>query len=431
MNIDFGSTPPADTSKLWVPLATKPSNISLQTGVDVGDFASKTINIVDTNGNQASIPQYSGIADDGNGGWYCFGGGAGAGSYYGRSSNFIWHISRSGVLTKLTETLVHKSAGPVCIRSSGDIYIFGGTDSTTYYNVRGFPMIQKFNISSKTTTLVWKNDTKYETSAGGPWNGAKVFKWKEYIILCGGSWYSGDPMISGSSGSYGGNAIRFFKPSTNEFVGYRILSGEQYQYSTLVCAIAENTVAAADTGETKGYLYNVETKTAEIKIPYFGGHARSFATESSIPMHFLGNSYTLASDGNIYEYFPERNHFAETASKQVEARPNPYAYGCGYNDGYAYVGSGNKLYEIALKTPLNDNNMIIALDIQGTAWKALNTKDTQASVYPIKVLVGDTDGWAVQKDAYLYNTTTNKWTKLDGSSTYQDMLNALNIMGVN
>ena len=27
LNIDYGSTPPTDTAKLWVPLTTKPSNV--------------------------------------------------------------------------------------------------------------------------------------------------------------------------------------------------------------------------------------------------------------------------------------------------------------------------------------------------------------------------------------------------------------------
>lgn len=29
LNIDFGSTPPADTSKLWVPLGKKPDKVSV------------------------------------------------------------------------------------------------------------------------------------------------------------------------------------------------------------------------------------------------------------------------------------------------------------------------------------------------------------------------------------------------------------------
>lgn len=151
---------------------------------------------------------------------------------------------------------------------------------------------------------------------------------------------------------------------------------------------------------------------------------------SSIPMYFLGNSYTLASDGNVYEYFPDVNHFSETSSKALAITPNSNYWSCGYNDGYAYIPYGQTMWEVALKTPLANNNMIIALDIQGSVWKALNTKDTQANVYPIKVLVGDATGYAETKDAYLYDSKTSKWTKLDGSSTYQDMLNALNIMGV-
>ena len=77
LNIDFGTTPPSDTSKLWVPLNNKPSNISLQTGVDVGDFAVKNISITYASGASGSIPQDSGTAEDGEGGFYCFGGGEG------------------------------------------------------------------------------------------------------------------------------------------------------------------------------------------------------------------------------------------------------------------------------------------------------------------------------------------------------------------
>lgn len=29
LNIDFGATPPTDTSKLWVPLAKKPDKVSV------------------------------------------------------------------------------------------------------------------------------------------------------------------------------------------------------------------------------------------------------------------------------------------------------------------------------------------------------------------------------------------------------------------
>ena len=38
LNIDFGSTPPVDTSKLWVPLANKPIRITNSYSLIVEDF---------------------------------------------------------------------------------------------------------------------------------------------------------------------------------------------------------------------------------------------------------------------------------------------------------------------------------------------------------------------------------------------------------
>ena len=67
--------------------------------------------------------------------------------------------------------------------------------------------------------------------------------------------------------------------------------------------------------------------------------------------------------------------------------------------------------------------MIVTLDIEGVPWKALNSSNAQATVYPIKVLVGNSAGYAEEKIAYLYDASTSKWTKLDGSSTYQDIDN--------
>ena len=37
LNIDFGATPPADTSKLWVPLVIKPNSVECSPVLDYGD----------------------------------------------------------------------------------------------------------------------------------------------------------------------------------------------------------------------------------------------------------------------------------------------------------------------------------------------------------------------------------------------------------
>lgn len=428
LNIDFGTTPPSDTSKLWVPLAQKPSSISLQTGVDSGDFAVKNISITYASGASGSIPQYSGTAEDGEGGFYCFGGGEGrvANVYGPKATKHIWYVSPNGVIQTLSQELLYASASPRCARVGRNIYIFGGSKSPGNY-ANGLPMIQKFNIDTKVTELIWSNDTKYDSSAGGPWANSKLFKWGKYLVLCGGSNSLDDPLVS----AYGSKCIRFFNVDTNEFNGYLINSN--VDSSSHLYAIAKNSVAGGYSSNANGYVYNLEKRSGQLKAQNANSlpDKTRICSSDSIPMYFLGKSYTLASNGNIYEYFEETNYFSSSAIKTVNVRISENYYSWCYNDdGHVFIPYGGTIFDLAIKTPLANNNMIIALDIEGAAWKALNTNDISAIVYPIKVLVGDATGYAETKDAYLYDNATSKWTKLDGSSTYQDMVTALATLGV-
>ena len=426
LNIDFGTTPPSDTSKLWVPLSQKPSSISLQTGVDSGDFAVKNISITYASGASGAIPQYSGTAEDGEGGFYCFGGGERNVYNDPKATKHIWYVSPNGVIQTLSQELLYESATASCARVGRNIYIFGGSKRTASY-VRGLPMIQKFNIDTKVTELIWSDDTQYTSSAGGPWSFAKLFKWGKYLVLCGGSNNVRDPIAS----NYGSRCIRFFNVDTNEFKGY-LINGT-VDSSSYLYAIAKNSVAGGHYSADNGYVYNLEKRSGQLKAQNANSlpDKTAICSFSSIPMYFLGKSYTLASNGKIYEYFEDTNYFSSSAIKTVNVTVSA-DYGWCYNDdGHVFIPRGGTIFDLAIKTPLANNNMIIALDIEGTAWKALNTNDISAVVYPIKVLVGDATGYAETKDAYLYDSKTSKWTKLDGSSTYQDMLNALNIMGVN
>lgn len=424
LNIDFGSTPPTDTSKLWVPLSTKPSNISLQTGVDVGDFAVTKIDLVNESGATAAYPLYSGIADDGDGGWYCFGSGGGPATYGGaKASKAIWHINRSGVTKSITQQLTVGVVTPACVRYGRDIYICGGCNENTTYNNRGWPYIQKFNVDTKETTVMYNNPTGLTStgSSEGPYGGSQVRVIGNQVVLMGGS-DRVDPMMSGLI--YASNVVRFINTKNGSITPYNGGTPGTRGYQNYICSYSDEVITSSYNNGDYGFTFNVKTKTGVNEHP----NGANFS-KNSVPMFFLGNSFTIGNNGVIYKYDPASNSFAGTGVT-LPVAPNRYQLDAGYNDGKAYIAAANSIYEVMLRTPLNDNNMIISLDIQGTVWKALNTKDTQAIVYPIKVLVGDTDGWAVQKDAYLYNTTTNKWTKLDGSSTYQDMRNALNILGV-
>ena len=297
-------------------------------------------------------------------------------------------------------------------------------------------MIQKFNIDTKVTELIWSNDTHYTSSAGGPWAWSKLFKWgSRYLVLAGGNTQVNDPFISGEN-SVGANCIRFYDTVSGTFTGGWIKrdtsSDYIYMSSAWPYAITKNAIAGGNGSQEKGYVYDLEKRTGKSIVQNVSatGEANRLCYMDSIPVYFLGNSYTILGNGHIYEYLAETNSFS-TVVKTVSIGVNNSYYGWCYNDdGHVFIPYGGTIFDLAIKTPLANNNMIIALDIKGASWKALNTKDISASVYPIKVLVGDATGYAETKDAYLYDSKTSKWTKLDGSSTYQDMLNALNIMGV-
>lgn len=53
LNIDYGTNPPSDTTKLWVPLATKPSNVECSPVLDYGSNSIVSYGSIGTLTNRA------------------------------------------------------------------------------------------------------------------------------------------------------------------------------------------------------------------------------------------------------------------------------------------------------------------------------------------------------------------------------------------
>ena len=75
--------------------------------------------------------------------------------------------------------------------------------------------------------------------------------------------------------------------------------------------------------------------------------------------------------------------------------------------------------------------MAIIADISKDGIDILADKNNSIFINPISVYLGDENSIAQKVNAYLYDKTDSKWKTLDGVSYTTDMLNALNIMGVN
>ena len=132
LNIDFGTTPPSDTSKLWVPLESKPDVVS----------------VTDLSSGLYSIEKLQYKTNFGNGNLACVGnklyiiGGVKSQTGYGQSSRdiIIYNID-DGTTETISNVLHSKSATDKAGHSGGCvfvygkyIYIFGGysTASVTY-----------------------------------------------------------------------------------------------------------------------------------------------------------------------------------------------------------------------------------------------------------------------------------------------------------
>lgn len=99
--------------------------------------------------------------------------------------------------------------------------------------------------------------------------------------------------------------------------------------------------------------------------------------------------------------------------------------------GNIYSCLDDTLYTIPYKRDLASGDLAITADVSRDGIDILADKNNSIFINPISVYLGDENSVAQKVDAYLYDNADGKWKTLDGVSYTADMLNALNIMGVN
>lgn len=150
---------------------------------------------------------------------------------------------------------------------------------------------------------------------------------------------------------------------------------------------------------------------------------------------FGGANNSGRAFNTIYRY--------DTVSKQVitldAVRPKSKKYCITWLHGYNIFLTGSTGFNDSLdidrftvNTPLTSNHLFLQEDYGfDDLWSALKSKDTDFKVKVINAYLGDSNNIAQLTNAYLYDTTTNQWKSLTGESYVADIVNALNVMGVN
>lgn len=415
LNIDYGLTPPDDTSKLWVPLTQKPDNVeisgnSLQSAVDTVQLMNATFPVARALGGACAV----------DGKAYIFGG-----QLSNESTKDVYEYNpASDTLTNKGAILPAKNAKVAAVEINNKVYVALINDSNSY---------AIYEYDHQTNKMIAKCDLPARSFLD---NGVTTVNGKMYF-------FANHTSTTGSDSKY----VLEYNPATNTLVSKNALPFKQVTKSC-VCAVNgkiylfggvwNSTQQASiykydpvsDTFETKratlsSGLYRY-TSAVEIngKAYIFSGYAGSYAkaiTEYDPVSDVLTTkSALLPSDYNL-----------DNVSCVIDGKA--YIFG-GKNSNASTVG-GTSITEYVPKAYLGANHLkIFASVYRGEVYQVVtnivNGNAAQIKLYMTSAFLGDSEGYAKEQAAYVYDEANSEWKSLDGTSMTTDMLAALAELGV-
>lgn len=420
LNIDYGTNPPSDTTKLWVPLATKPSNVECSPVLEYASNSIVSYGSIGTQTNKAPGYQNCLVGDC----IYFLGPFLyDASNVYGSNA-----IRRYNVKTLELETVQVVNTNPSPIygyqqmcgcAANGIVCFFGGV----YFSGDSSQSSRIFCYDTNT-----KEYTEIISSSLSPTSNYSCCAVGDKIFLFGG--YN-DPASLYSKSAYVFDTVsKTLQPiSTAPADGCSCcaVGGKIY---TIGGRTTYNNVFALD---TTTLTWEQKTTTAPNN---YTGLTPSVAFGNKI--YLFGNSVSSSTTSRrITVYDTETNTFTETG-KSMNGGANGTCFGSDGLNVYfiggigAYGSNSKQLQKFSFETALTSNHLFLQEDYgYDGLWTALKSKDTDFKVKVINAYLGDSNNIAQLTNAYLYDSKDLKWKSLSGESYVADMQNALNILGVN
>ena len=422
LNIDFGATPPADTSKLWVPLVIKPNSVECSPVLDYGDdiFVSQPYTAIP---NEQKFGQS--LANIGSS-VYIIGGSDSNSTTAVQSKNISCYNVLNGSLITKTAKLPMPLASTFCAAIGTKIYIFGGRETINIYQ-------DDYNYN----TNVYCYDTVTDT--------IETLNVKTPKSMCARNYPYG--CISVGTKIY---TLGWFNHINN---GYEIYCLDTVSNTFTLCSGAAP------------YTSGIAACAIGKRIYYFGGRVRGGAGSNLIQYYdtveqkvtqimqrLPVNTYGIGCctvDGKIvylFGGFSEKTKIYkfDTQSETLEAVnttipiqiQEEWCSSVGF-DIYLIGGAGGGTYytsveKFSLSTPLQQNNLFLQADFGfNNPFPLINEKGIKITAYLRNAYIGNNNNIAQLTNAYLYDTVSSQWKSLAGESYVNDMRNALNILGVN
>lgn len=411
LNIDYGATPPTDTTKLWVPLAKKPSAVECS---PVLAFGENTISLENwmLPKDVALYPNPIVYGD------YIYLVGGGQYQYFGSGSNKIFKVNlKTNQATEISTKLPKQLHYSFCAEANGKLYILGGNSAQSN---TALPDVYVFDPATETVT------TKTSLSVGIKMNSNNPFKH--------GFYHDGLIYIVGYTTGDSTNNLKVL--SYNTANGSTTIGASVPAVGSACSLVGSKIYCFGGQAYSNMYTYDIPTRT--VKSDGYPGYPYIYVDCASIGKYIYLFTGWYESALNVIQRFDTETNALEQLSVTMKNKLG-WRTVCKYGlDIYILGGksqSGNPTLEVekfSASSPLTNNHLFLQEDYgYDGLWTALKSKDTDLKVKVINAYLGDNNNIAQLTNAYLYDSKDLKWKSLSGESYVADMQNALNILGVN
>lgn len=408
LNIDYGANPPSDTTKLWVPLATKPSAVECSPVLAFGNEIPALAPFgTGYNTFQMNTPCY---CQYGN---YVFAPQPYVGSYVELIVRYDVTTGEKVTLpldTSITAFSTYKNQPSFSVGNI--IYMF-------------FPSgVAKYDVTTNNASYVSLNNLSWPVTNGSYFISGCVDGTKIYLL---GTRY----------GNSSESSVAVYDTIADDFVfSGRLPNAAQNTHNSSCVASGDNLyvfggITAFSYDPSKHVqVYNIKTgEFKQVQILPYEINSTCRAIRQGKYAYIFGSASTLYRNGIIKVDLETLT--AEKLNDTFAENVTYSAVGFANNKWYI-VGYASNVHTFTVSSPLTSNHLFLQEDYgYDGLWTALKSKDTDFKVKVINAYLGDNNNIAQLTKAYLYDSKDLKWKSLSGESYVADMQNALNILGVN
>lgn len=419
LNIDYGMSEPADTSKIWIPLVKKPDNVEVTPFIGTGKLSSESLNV--------SLPYkviHAGVVASGDDAYIVYG-------LEGPSmgDDGINTIIKFNIKTKQISVITPNGSDYIygfgCSLVNNKIYTFGGGRERPGYQGTTTSYVYCYDLL---TNQVTKESYQAPFSNGGVRISHTIGN-KNYI--CGVQRDSDD-----STGRY----ICISDPlnKTSVFVqGATAYSWTQAQavFNNKIYCFGGSTYRGGSITAYKGiWCFDTLTnKSEQISANAFDGFPGFYPTLYAFTA--FGKIYLVSITDAYSAVFDPNTNVLTKLDYSITNLPRNGNLLNVNNMLYVLGGDGTTgITLLKVNKELAANHLTISTEgslSNEELVSVYNGKASNIKIKPIGVYLGDENNVAQLIPAYKFDSTKNAWVDLCNGSVMADMRAALNVLGVN